>query len=113
MRELESYELVILRRPADAPAYDEETLDRLQAEHLAYRDQLRAQGVLALNGPVVDQPDEALRGLSFFRTGSLAEARRLSELDPMFLAGRLEYDVMTYWCAPSSIRLPGQPFTLD
>lgn len=42
MRELEVYELVILRRPAHAPAYDEETLVRLQAEHLAYRDQLRA-----------------------------------------------------------------------
>jgi uncharacterized protein len=113
MRELESFELVILRRPADAPAYDEETLARLQAEHLAYRDELRAQGVLALNGPVIDQPDEHLRGLSFFRTGSLEEARRLSEQDPLFLAGRLEYDVMTYWCPAGSITMSGRPFTLD
>jgi uncharacterized protein YciI len=112
VRELEAYELVILRRPADAPSYDEETLDRLQAEHLAYRDQLRDEGVLALNGPVIDQPDESLRGLSFFRTGSLDEARRLSELDPLYLAGRLEYDVMTYWCPPGSISAPGRPFTL-
>ena len=113
MRELEAFELVILRRPANAPAYDEETLDRLQAEHLAYRDQLRAQGVLALNGPVIDQPDESLRGLSFFRTGSHAEALRLSEQDPMYLAGRLEYDVMTYWCPAGSITMAGRAFTLD
>jgi uncharacterized protein len=113
MRELEAYELVILRRPANPPSYDEETLDRLQAEHLAYRDRLRAEGVLALNGPVIDQPDESLRGLAFFRTGSLAEARRLSELDPMFLAGRFEYDVMTYWCPRGSISMPGVPFTLE
>jgi uncharacterized protein YciI len=113
MRELESYELVILRRPDGAPDYDEETLDRLQAEHLAYRDGLREQGVLALNGPVDGQSDEALRGLSFFCTGSIEEARRLSELDPLFLAGRLEFDVMSYWCAPGSISRPGQPFTLE
>jgi uncharacterized protein YciI len=113
MRDLEAFELVILRRPVGAPSYDEETLDRLQAEHLAYRDELRAQGVLALNGPVVDQPDESLRGLSFFRTGSLEEARRLSELDPLFLAGRLEYDVMTYWCPAGSITQPGRPFSID
>jgi uncharacterized protein len=111
-RELESYELVILRRPANAPTYDEETLARLQAEHLAYRDQLRADGLLALNGPVIDQPDESLRGLSFFRTGSVDEALRLSEQDPLFLAGRLEYEAMTYWCPPGSMTLPGQPFTL-
>jgi uncharacterized protein YciI len=113
MRELEAFELVILRRPPNAPTYDEETLDRLQAQHLAYRDELRAQGLLALNGPVIDQPDESLRGLSFFRTGSPEEALRLSEQDPLYLAGRLEYEVMTYWCPAGSIRLAGRAFTLD
>jgi hypothetical protein len=48
------------------------------------------------------------------RPGDLDLSRRVvRELDPMFLAGRLEYDVMTYWCAPGQISLPGQPFTLD
>jgi uncharacterized protein YciI len=113
MRELEAFELVILRRPADAPTYDEETLARLQAGHLAYRDDLRAQGLLALNGPVIDQPDDSLRGLSFFRTGSLEEALRLSEQDPLYIAGRLEYEVMTYWCPAGSITMGGREFTLD
>jgi uncharacterized protein len=113
MRDLEAFELVILRRPANAPTYDEETLDRLQAEHLAYRDELRAQGVLALNGPVREQPDETLRGLSFFRTGSHEEALRLSEQDPLYLAGRLEYEVMTYWCPAGSVTMPGRPFSID
>jgi uncharacterized protein len=113
MRELEAFELVILRRPANAPTYDQETLDRLQAEHLAYRDELRARGLLALNGPVIDQPDESLRGLAFFCTGSREEALRLSEQDPMFLAGRFEYEVMTYWCPAGSITKSGLAFTLD
>lgn len=34
--ELEEFELVILRRPAEPASYDEETLDRIQQEHLAY-----------------------------------------------------------------------------
>jgi uncharacterized protein YciI len=112
-RDLEAFELVILRRPADAPEYDEETLDRLQLEHLAYRDQLREQGVLAVNGPVRDQPDESVRGMSLFRTGSLEETRRLNEQDPMFLAGRFEFEIMTYWCPAGSVTMPGRPFSIE
>jgi len=112
-RDLEAFELVILRRPADAPEYDEETLDRLQLEHLAYRDQLREQGVLAVNGPVRDQPDESVRGMSLFRTGSLEETRRLNEQDPMFLAGRFEFEIMTYWCPAGSVTRPVRPFSIE
>ena len=49
--------------------------------------------MLALNGPVVTSPTRACAGCRFFRTGSLAEARRLYEQDPLFLAGRFEYEV--------------------
>jgi len=69
--DLEAFELVILRRPPDAPSYDEDTLDRIQREHVAYGAALRAAGHVLTNGPVVDQPDESLRGLVFYRTGSL------------------------------------------
>ena len=78
--ELESFELVLLRRPSDAPAYDEETIQRIQREHLSYLASLRASGDIATNGPVMDQPDESLRGLAFYRTGSLARARELAEM---------------------------------
>jgi uncharacterized protein len=69
--ELESFELVLLRRPANAPAYDDQTLERIQQDHLAYHATLRASGDVATNGPVTDQPDDSLRGLTFYRTGSL------------------------------------------
>ena len=85
----------------------------MQAEHWPTGTELRAEGLLALNGPVIDQPDEPLRGLSFFRTGSVEEALRLSEQDPLFLAGRLEYEAMTYWCRPARSPWPASPFTLD
>jgi hypothetical protein len=57
--ELESFELALLRRPPDAPGYDEETMDRIQREHLEYHASLRASGDIATNGPVMDQPDES------------------------------------------------------
>ena len=111
--ELEAFELVVLRRPPDAPSYDEETLDRIQREHLAYHESLRHSGHVVTNGPVLDQPDETVRGLTFYRTGSLEEARRLAEQDPAVLAGRLSVDVMTWWCPAGTMRKPGRPVSPD
>jgi uncharacterized protein len=41
---LERYELVILRRPSEPTEYDDDTLDRIQAEHLAFHAALRESG---------------------------------------------------------------------
>jgi uncharacterized protein YciI len=110
--ELESFELVFLRRPDDPRPYDEEALERIQGEHLAYHESLRAAGHVVTNGPVLDQPDESLRGLTFFRTGSLDEARRLAEQDPAVLAGRLTVEVMTWWCRPGTMVRSGRSVSL-
>jgi uncharacterized protein YciI len=107
--DLEVFELVLLRRPPDATAYDEEALERIQREHLAYHESLRAAGHIVTNGPVLDQPDQSLRGLTFYRTGSLEEARRLAEQDPAVRAGRLVVEVMTWWCRPGTMVRPGRP----
>ena len=110
--ELESFELVMLRRPPSPTAYDDQTLERIQAEHLAYHAALREQGKIVTNGPVVDQPDVSLRGLTFYRVGSVDEARRLAEQDPSVQAGRLAVEVMQWWCPPGTMAQPGRRFTL-
>lgn len=102
----------MLSRPADPTPYPDEEIERIQREHLAYHAQLRASGQVVTNGPVSDQPDESLRGLTFYRTGSLAEARRLAEADPAVQAGRLRADVMTWYCLPGGMTSPGRPVTL-
>jgi uncharacterized protein YciI len=99
------YTLVLLRRPPDAPAMPEEELDALQARHLAYRAELRRQGVLVVNGPLGEQTNEAFRGLSIFACG-LQEAARLSDGDPSVQAGRLAYDLMEWWVASGSLAFP-------
>jgi uncharacterized protein YciI len=110
--DLEAFELVILRRPAGARAYDEATLERIQREHLAYHASLRDRGEVVTNGPVLDQPDESVRGVTFYRTGSLEGARRLAEQDPAVLAGRLAVEVMTWWCPPGTMVRPGRPVSV-
>jgi uncharacterized protein len=111
--ELESFELVTLKRPANAPDYDEATLEQIQREHIAYHASLRAAGMVVTNGPVRDQPDEALRGLTFYRTGSVAEARRLAEADPAVQAGRLTVEVMTWLCPAGTMIVTGGPVTMS
>ena len=99
------YTLVLLRRPADAPALSDEELDSLQARHLAYRAELRDRGVLVVNGPLDEQTDPTLRGLSIFACDP-DEAARLSAADPSVLAGRLAYEVMEWWVGAGTLAFP-------
>jgi uncharacterized protein YciI len=99
------YTLVLLRRPPDAPEMSDAELDALQASHLAYRTELRRQGTLVVNGPLGEQSDTTLRGLSIFACG-LEEAARLSDADPSVQAGRLAYDLMEWWVAADSLAFP-------
>ena len=110
--DLEAFELVLLRTPENAPRYDDAELQRIQAEHLAHHARLRESGQVVTNGPVSDQPDVSLRGLTFYRTGSLEESRQLAEADPAVRAGRLAVEIMTWYCSPASLRLPGQPVSV-
>jgi uncharacterized protein len=110
--ELEAFELVLLRTPENTPAYDEAELERIQAEHLAHHARLRESGQVVTNGPVRDQPDTSLRGLTFYRTGSLEQARRLAEADPAVQAGRLVIEIMTWYCPPGTMSKPGRAVTL-
>jgi uncharacterized protein YciI len=83
----------------------EAELDALQARHLAYRAELRRKGVLVVNGPLGEQSDPSMRGLSIFACG-LDEAARLSDGDPSVQAGRLVYDVMEWWVGAGTLAFP-------
>jgi uncharacterized protein YciI len=83
----------------------EEELDALQARHLAYRAQLKRDGVVVVNGPLGEQSDPSLRGISIFACG-LEEAARLSDGDPSVQAGRLAYEVFEWWVAADSLAFP-------
>jgi uncharacterized protein YciI len=111
--DLESYELVFLRRAPNRPEFNDETSERIQREHLAFHKALRESGQVVTNGPLRDQPDDSIRGLTFYRTGSLEEAKRLAEQDPWVQAGGLAIDVVTWWCPAGTMVKPGRPVVLD
>ena len=101
------YTLVLLRRPADAPDDAARTSSTPCSQRTSpYRAQLRSDGLLVANGPLGEQSDPSLRGLSIFSC-DLDEARRLSDLDPSVQAGRLTYDVFEWWVAAGTLAFPG------
>jgi hypothetical protein len=60
---------------------------------------MREAGHALVSGPFAGQPDESLRGLNIFRT-SVDETRKLMESDASVRAGRLAFDVFT-WYVPA------------
>ncbi|MGC4111570.1 MAG: YciI family protein [Nocardioides sp.] len=100
--ELESYSFVLLRRGPRAGEYDDAELERLQAAHLGFLDQMRDAGHLVLAGPFSDQLDETLRGLCVYVT-DLATTRDLAATDPSVQAGRMAVEVMTWWTLQGAV----------
>ena len=96
--ELDRFELVLLKRPERPTEMTEEEIDRLQELHLAHLDSLTQSGVILVAGPFDEQSDVALRGMCICQTGSLERTRELANSDPSVVAGRLEVDVMYFYC---------------
>ena len=96
---LDAYTIVFLRRPPDSPQFTEQELDELQRGHLAFNVRMRQEGHALITGPFMDQPDQAWRGISVFRT-SIEETRKLLDGDPALVARRMEADVFT-WLMPA------------
>src|ERR1035441_1361520 len=101
--QLEAFEWVLLRRPTSRTNYDDETLERIQRGHTAFLERVREEGHALTSGPVLDQPDESLRGLSIYNVGSIERARELAQSDPAVVAGRIALEVMTWWCPAGSM----------
>jgi uncharacterized protein len=99
----DQHTLVLLVRPPDAPELSEEEAEALQDAHLAFRADLREQGYLIAGGPLLDQDDERLRGISVWSVDP-ARARELCSADPAVEAGRLAVQVMTWMVPAGNIR---------
>jgi uncharacterized protein len=94
--QFDRHTLVLLVRPPDAPELTDEEAAELQDRHLAFRADLRDRGYLIGGGPLVDQDDERLRGISIMRC------------DPG-TAGRLAVEVMTWMVPAGNVRFENVP----
>ena len=102
----DEHTIIFLVRPPDAPELSDEELDRLQVEHLTYLRDLQRRGVLIANGPLAEQTDERLRGISIYAL-PLDEALEMANADPMVGAGRLAIDGARWWTAEGTARFGG------
>ncbi len=102
----EEHTIVFLMRPVDAPDFSDEELERLQVEHLTHLRDLRRRGLIITNGPLAEQTDERLRGVSIYSV-PLEEALELARADPMVRARRLEVHGARWWTAAGSVRFGG------
>lgn len=109
--ELQEFQLILLRRPDGAPGYDEQESARIQRDHVAYYQSMRQAGYVVTNGPVLDQPDDTLRGIAIFAVQSADRAGELANADPAVQAGRLAAQVMSWWCPPGAMVRSGKPVT--
>ena len=99
----DEHTIVFLIRSPDAPELSEEDLDRLQIEHLTYLRDLKRRGVLIANGPLAEQTDVRMRGVSIYGV-PLDEALQLANADPMVRAGRLVIEGARWWTAQGVAR---------
>ncbi|MDQ4034915.1 MAG: YciI family protein [Chloroflexota bacterium] len=102
----DEHTIVFLLRPGDAPDFSEEELDRLQVGHLSYLRELHLRGALIANGPLLEQTDERMRGISIYAL-PLDQALELARADPMVRARRLEIHGARWWTAAGTARFEG------
>ncbi len=104
----DQFTVVLLVRPPDAPELTADEAASLQDAHLANQTALHDRGDLIAAGPLVDQDDERLRGISVMSVDA-ETARRLYSTDPAVRAGRLCVQVMTWMVPAGNVRFERVP----
>lgn len=99
--------VVWLRRGDHPPELDDEASTALHHAHLAHLADLGRRGIIAANGPLLEQSDPTLRGMSVY-TVDADQARRLAEQDPAVRAGRFRVDVARWAVAAGRVAFPEQ-----
>jgi uncharacterized protein len=101
--EFDTYQLILLVRPADQPVLDDGARRALGLQHLGHFRKMHAAGYLKVAGPIED--DDEIGGICLYQAESLEQARRLAEDDPAVLAGRYVVRAMTWYTQKGALAL--------
>lgn len=106
--ELETYELVLLRRTRQYQDFGDQERERIFREHLAYTLHQVASGRQLAAGPVTDSPagDEVICGAGLFQVGSLEQVREILAQDPGVQQGLYCFEVMHWHTGKGRLAFP-------
>jgi uncharacterized protein YciI len=79
---------------------DSTTLSQLQKAHLEHIGKMAKAGVICMAGPL--EGDKERKGILVFKTATIEEAITWIKQDPMVLAGRLSFEIISWWAAKGS-----------
>lgn len=96
--ELKTYYLGLLRKGPIWTAQESPELDALQAAHMAHVQHNAESGKAIASGPVDDGSD--IRGITIYRTATLAEAEAIAHSDPGVRVGRFVVELHP-WFVPA------------
>jgi hypothetical protein len=102
--QFDSFMLVLLVRPPNAPDIPKPELDQLQEQHMANIRRLHAEGKLLKAGPAEDQSGRNVRGIFILATNSPAKACEWVESDPLIKRGRLVAEYLKWYVEKGSIK---------
>jgi uncharacterized protein YciI len=102
--EFDSFILVLLVRPPNAPDRPKAELDQLQDGHMANMRRLADEGKLFKAGPIEDFSGRNVRGIFILKTESVDQAREWVATDPSVKAGRLAPEFMKWSVQKGSLK---------
>ncbi|TDC41142.1 YciI family protein [Micromonospora sp. KC213] len=105
---LDTYECIVLYPGPAGPVLPQETVQRLQAEHLAHMQALQRRGLVLVAGSIDGPAREPAPpiGIGLARTGSVDDVRTVMEADPAVQAGLYQVDVLTFLCPAGALEFP-------
>jgi uncharacterized protein len=102
--EFDSFILVLLVRPPNAPDKPKAELDQLQEGHMANMKRLADEGKLFKAGPTEDFSGRNVRGIFILKTESVDQAREWVATDPSVKAGRLAPEFMKWYVQKGTLK---------
>jgi uncharacterized protein YciI len=102
--EFDSFILVLLVRPPNAPDRPKAELDQIQEGHMANMRRLAEEGKLFKAGPTEDFSGRNVRGIFILKTESVDRAREWVATDPSVKAGRLVPEFMKWFVEKGSLK---------
>ena len=90
--------IIVFKKIGPRRGQTEEEANEIHQAHLMHLFTLKEQGIILLNGPVLDHPE--IKGISIFNSSDKNEVPELANQDPAAIAGRLVNEAYEWFGIP-------------